>query len=156
LGSAKKKASFRALQGLPGESVASAVSADGRTVTGLARDAAVAFRWEATTGMKSLGRLPGFDSAAGLGVSVDGFAIVGSSGPPNAGARSCGRPGRHGRVEALPGGNGVGSASGVSADGTVIAGWTLGPDQGAKAVVWNDAESRPKSLPVRVPATRSR
>ena len=54
-GSGKKKASFRALQGLPGESVAYAVSADGRTVTGIARDAAVAFRWEATTGMKSLG-----------------------------------------------------------------------------------------------------
>ena len=139
LGSAKKKASFRALQGLPGESVATAVSADGRTVTGLARDAAVAFRWEATTGMKSLGRLPGFDSAAGLGVSVDGFAIVGSSGPPNAGAPFMWTA-RAGMValKALPGGNGVGSASGVSADGTVIAGWTLGPDQGAKAVVWND------------------
>jgi uncharacterized membrane protein len=138
LGSGKKTASFRPLTGLPGESVAYAVSADGRTVTGVASDAAVAFRWDATTGMTSLGALPGFVSAAGLGVSVDGLAIVGSSGPQNAGEPFVWTA-RTGMValNGLSGGNGVGSASAVSADGTMIAGWTLGADQGAKAVVWN-------------------
>ena len=138
-GSGNKRASFRAVQGLPGETVAYAVSADGRTVTGSARDAGVAFLWDVTTGMKSLGRLPGFDSAAGLGVSVDGLVIVGSSGPPNAGEPFVWTA-QAGMValKALPGGSDVGSASGVSADGTVVAGWTLGPDQGTRAVVWNE------------------
>jgi hypothetical protein len=49
VGLGEEEGVVQALQGLPGESVASAVSADGRTVTGLARDAAVAFLWEATT-----------------------------------------------------------------------------------------------------------
>jgi hypothetical protein len=79
--------------------------------------------------MKSLGRLPGFDSAAGLGVSVDGFdRRVERSAECRRAVHVDGRAGMV-ALKALPGGNGVGSASGVSADGTVVAGWTLGPDQ---------------------------
>ena len=138
LGAATKKASFRALQGLPGESIAYAVSADGQTVTGFARDAGVAFRWEATTGMQSIGRLADDEQASGLGVTVDGTVIVGLSGPPNTGEPFIWSA-RSGMValKPLPGGPRTGSASGVSSDGTLVAGWTVGSNGAALAVVWN-------------------
>jgi probable HAF family extracellular repeat protein len=64
------------------ESVALGVSANGRVVVGLARNAAGqarAFRWTASSGMQDLGTLGGRDSLA-YAVSADGAVVVGWAG----------------------------------------------------------------------------
>src|SRR5882757_6619714 len=84
-------ASFEGIGGLPGiplNSYASSVSADGSTVIGVSATPngfMEAFRWTAATGMVGLGDLPGgnpntpfgsFFSEA-MGISGDGMTVVG-------------------------------------------------------------------------------
>ncbi len=78
--------SFQRLGFLPGQtdSIAHAVSADGKTVAGWCGTGQIwlaqrAFRWTKAEGMKGLGTLPGGDAANATGVSADGSVIVGAS-----------------------------------------------------------------------------
>lgn len=139
-------ASFQLLRGLPGESVAYAVSADGTSVAGVAEDLGHAFRWNAGGGMASLGDLPGKTSSTALAISADGRTVTGFSGPVNAGAPFLWTAGS-GLIglNPLPDSERVGSATGVSANGDRIVGWTLGPNRGATAVVW-DSRGEPLQI----------
>jgi probable HAF family extracellular repeat protein len=55
-----------------------AISGNGATVVGIARDS-TAFRWNDTTGVISLGLLPGSSFAQACGVSDDGNTVVGGT-----------------------------------------------------------------------------
>jgi len=64
----------------PGQSVATAVSADGSVVVGYGGSGREAFRWDATNGMVSLGQLPsGSTYSQANGVSADGSVVVGAT-----------------------------------------------------------------------------
>ncbi len=69
---------------LPGgsfDSWATAVSADGSVIVGLALNPGVtSFRWTAATGMVDVGRPPGGNYSQAWGVSEDGSVIVGDAG----------------------------------------------------------------------------
>jgi len=115
---------------LPGGewSYASAISADGRVVTGVSDSSSGerAFIWTEGWGMQSLGSLePGW-SSAGVDVSANGAVIVGSSGPrafrwtPTDGMWDLGISHEYFNV-------GAGS---VSEDGTVIFGYGRDDDDG--------------------------
>ncbi len=107
-------------------STAYAVSADGTVVVGAAESVSgvEAWRWTATTGMVSLGDLPGgaLHSHAAA-VSGDGSVVVGTA-TSASGTRPFRWTPAGGLVDlgALPGGDGRGRASGVSADGAIVVG----------------------------------
>jgi len=124
------------------ESIAIAISADGSTVVGEARDASGfwrAFRWTASTGMVDIGTLGGPESVA-YAVNKDGTVIVGTSltsgvSDSNHAFRWTATTGMEDLRTAL---QSVGvhtadkwltvdTAGGVSADGTVITGFGLNP-----------------------------
>ncbi len=131
-------ASFQLLRGLPGESVAYAVSADGSVVAGVAEDLGHAFRWDAGAGMVSLGVLPGKTSSTALAISADGRSVTGFSGRVNAGVPFLWTAGSGFiGLNPLPESETVGNATGLSSNGDRIVGWALGPNRGANAVVWD-------------------
>ena len=71
---------------LPGDhdSLASAVSADGRTIVGFSRLAEVqAFRWTSGSGMVALGDLGGGHASWAEGVTADGSIVVGRTSTPS-------------------------------------------------------------------------
>ena len=134
---------FMGLGGLPGSgsgfnSVAYAISADGSTVVGKSGEA---FFWTEATGMVGIGDFPGGnDSSQALGVSGDGFVLVGSGLPPDDKSQALVWTSGTGLIGLgdLTGGDFHSLARGVSADGTVVVGeglsglggeafrWTLG------------------------------
>lgn len=105
------------------------LSADGSVVVGESRSTKglEAFRWTLDTGMVGLGHLGGAESlSTALGVSANGFVIVGGSRSPESGDRTevfrwTAVTGMVGLGD-LPGGEYASAASGVSGDGSVVAG----------------------------------
>lgn len=130
---ARGSGTFVALGTLPGSlgSEATAVSADGRVVTGASTSRAglrTAFRWTAQQGVASLGLLPGGSFSHATAISGDGGVIVGEA--------DGGGPGLHAfrwtvdttlsQVEGLRGSSTCASG-GVSVDGSVVVGTCLAP-----------------------------
>jgi probable HAF family extracellular repeat protein len=124
------------------ESIADAISADGLTIVGQARDASGfwrAFRWTSSTGMVDIGTLGGPESAS-LAVSRDGTVIVGTSLTSGSTAsnrffRWTAKTGMQDILVALQAAGvhtadkwiTLASAGGISANGTVITGFGQSP-----------------------------
>jgi probable HAF family extracellular repeat protein len=104
-------------------------SADGSVVVG--DSAGHAFRWTQTTGMVSLGNLPGQSSSYARDVSADGSIIVGSSGSSTYQAYRWTQTGGMIGLGYLPGASDS-YAYGMSADGSIIVG-----ESGGQAFIWD-------------------
>lgn len=109
-----------------------AISADGRTVVGTVTYQSLsyeAFRWNAATGLTTLGYLPKFFSSAGdnvseaYGVSANGAIVAGRSGSASTDYDSV-RWNARGAIGGLDTG---GLAAAISYDGSVITGYTASP-----------------------------
>ena len=123
---------------------ATALSADGKVVAGeaITLQGQIGFRWEAATGMQSIGALRPFQADTWVhGISGDGSVIVGRARPPEgtgsrsrapfawdaaAGMRRINEPNEDGYF-------GAGVAFDVSQDGQVVVG-----DLGDRAFRWNE------------------
>jgi probable HAF family extracellular repeat protein len=123
------------------EGGATAVSADGSLVVGVADNAAGqgrAFRWTAAGGMQDLGTLGGSESAA-TGVSADGSVVVGSA-QNAAGQYRAFRWTEAGGMQDLGTlGGSESAATGVSADGSVVVGWAYNAAGRSRAFRWTAA-----------------
>jgi probable HAF family extracellular repeat protein len=124
------------------EGGATAVSADGSLVVGVADNAEGqyrAFRWTEAGRMQDLGTLPGGCCSWALGVSADGSVVVGWA--YNAAGRS-----RAFRWTEASGMQDLGTlggrsswARGVSADGSVVVGWAENAEGWSRAFRWTAA-----------------
>lgn len=131
------------------EATPNAISADGTTITGFAKDGGAgnadrAFRWTQTSGMTSLGTLNNGNASYGYGVNADGSVIVGVSYDGSVGnALRAFRWTQAGGMVSLGTLNG-GSESrawGVNADGSVIVGAANDGNEGdaSRAFRWTQA-----------------
>ncbi len=106
---------------------ASDVSSDGGVIVGSNAGAAsnLAYRWTASTGIETLGDLPGGNEASSAnGVSADGDTIVGFSRSANGGEAFRWTPsGGMVGLGDLAGGEVFSNAMAVSADGSVVVGY---------------------------------
>ena len=141
-------ATFRGLGDLPGgsfSSVATAVSADGKTVAGYSAgtNGYEAVRWTGPTGLTGLGDLPGgtFASFAN-GISADGTTIVGNSQSTDGDQafRWTEATGMIGLGD-LPGSSFFSFAAGVSSNGNVVVGHSASALSGTRyeAFRWTPA-----------------
>ena len=106
-------------------SVAHAVSADGKVVTGEGRigigpTSTRAFRWTKAEGLVNIGVTPGFDVSHGWGLNADGSVIVGGADDPIGKGLGFMWTQATG-MTALPGTNPV--ALDISADGSTVVGY---------------------------------
>lgn len=120
-----------------------AISADGSTVVGEARDSSgtdQAFRWTAAGGMLGLGALEeGYDSFA-VAVSADGNVVVGNSSTSNNNHAfrwtQAGGMVDLGDLSGLQDRSRYSQANGVSADGSTVVGYSYNADNNQRAFRW--------------------
>ncbi len=121
---------------------AKGVSADGRRVVGLAKNADEynrAFLWTGGR-MQDLGTFPGGNQSEARGVSADGWVVVGNAhdpGPPGQFRAFRWQNGVMQDLGTLPGGY-FSDAHGVSADGRVVVGWATNAAGQHRAFRWQN------------------
>lgn len=116
-----------------GTTIAWCVSGDGQTIAGdaIASFGEVAFRWNPTGGMQSLGTLVGGNASWSRGISGDGTTIVGMS-SSTSGYRAFRWTSSFGMVDLGTMTGGFSSATAVSGDGTITVGFgDIGTTTGA-------------------------